>query len=78
MCSFVHAKEDQPFWHALHEAEGFNRDTTLFIDDNPSVLESARTFGIGMLLNITRPDTKRPAREQRGFPVIESVASLIS
>ena len=73
-----HAKEDQPFWHALHEAEGFDRDTTLFIDDNPSVLESARTFGIGMLLNITRPDTRRPVREQRGFPVIESVASLIS
>jgi len=73
-----HAKEDQPFWHALHEAEGFDRETTLFIDDNPSVLESARTFGINMLLNITRPDTRRPAREQRGFPVIESVASLIS
>ncbi len=73
-----HAKEDQPFWHVLHEAEGFDPDTTLFIDDNPSVLESARTFGIGMLLNITRPDTRRPVREQRGFPVIESVASLIS
>jgi putative hydrolase of the HAD superfamily len=73
-----HAKEDQPFWHALHEAEGFDRETTLFIDDNPAVLESARTFGIGMLLNITRPDTGRPVRDQRGFPVIESVASLIS
>jgi HAD superfamily hydrolase (TIGR01509 family) len=73
-----HAKEDQPFWCALHEAERFDPDKTLFIDDNPSVLESARTFGIGMLLNITRPDTRRPVREQRGFPVIESVASLIS
>jgi putative hydrolase of the HAD superfamily len=73
-----HAKEDQPFWHALYEAERFDLDRTLFIDDNPSVLESARTFGIGMLLNITRPDTRRPAREQRGFPVIESVASLMS
>ncbi len=58
-----HAKEDQPFWHAVHEAEGFDPETTLFIDDNPSVLESARTFGIGMLLNITRPDTQRPLRE---------------
>ncbi len=73
-----HAKEDQPFWQALHEAEGFDRETTLFIDDNPSVLESARTFGISMLLNITRPDTRRPPRENRGFPTIESVASLIS
>jgi len=73
-----HAKEDQPFWHALHEAEGFDRETTLFIDDNTSVLESARSFGIGMLLNITRPDTRLPVREKRGFPTIESVASLIS
>jgi putative hydrolase of the HAD superfamily len=73
-----HAKEDQPFWQALYEAEGFDRETTLFIDDNPSVLESARTFGISMLLNITRPDTRRPPRENRGFPTIESVASLIS
>ncbi len=73
-----HAKEDQPFWQALHEAEGFDRETTLFIDDNPSVLESARTFGISMLLNITRPDTRRPPRENRGFPTIESVAALLT
>ncbi|TDJ33237.1 MAG: GMP/IMP nucleotidase [Gammaproteobacteria bacterium] len=73
-----HAKEDQPFWHALYEAEGFDRETTLFIDDNPIVLESARTFGISMLLNVTRPDTRWPAREHRDFPAIESVASLLS
>lgn len=73
-----HAKEDQPFWQALHEAEGFDREKTLFIDDNPAVLESARTFGISKLLNITRPDTRWPAREQRGFPAIEGVASLVS
>ncbi len=73
-----HAKEDQPFWHALHEAENFDPAATLFIDDNPSVLESARTFGISMLLNVTRPDTRMPIREHRGFPTIESVASLIS
>ena len=73
-----YAKEDQPFWLALHEAEGFGRDTTLLIDDNPTVLESAQTFGIDMLLNITRPDTRRPPREKRGFPAIENVASLLS
>ena len=73
-----HAKEDQPFWHALHEAEGFDRETTLFIDDNPTVLESARTFGINKLYNITRPDTRHPPRENQDFPTIESVASLVS
>ena len=73
-----HAKEDQPFWHALHEAEGFDRETTLFIDDNPSVLKSARTYGISQLLNITQPDTRYPPRENQEFPTIESVASLVS
>lgn len=73
-----HAKEDQPFWHAIQEAENFDPEATLFIDDNPSVLESARTFGIRMLLNVTRPDSRRPVRENRDFPTIESVASLIS
>ncbi len=73
-----HAKEDQPFWHALHEAEGFDRETTLFIDDNPLVLESARTFGISMLLNITRPDTSAPVRAHHNFPAIESVAHLLA
>lgn len=73
-----HAKEDQPFWHAIQEAENFDPEATLFIDDNPSVLESARTFGIRMLLNVTRPDSRQPARENRDFPTIESVASLIS
>ena len=72
-----HAKEDQPFWHALHEAEGFDRETTLFIDDNPLVLESARTFGISMLLNITRPDSSAPVRDHHDFPSIESVAHLL-
>jgi HAD superfamily hydrolase (TIGR01509 family) len=73
-----HAKEDQPFWHALAEAEGFDRNTTLFIDDNVAVLQSARTYGIGGLLNITRPDTRHPPREQTDFASIESVAVLIS
>jgi putative hydrolase of the HAD superfamily len=73
-----HAKEDQPYWQAVHDVEGFDPETTLFIDDNPSVLHSARTFGISQLLNITRPDTQKPPREDRGFPTIESVASLIS
>ena len=72
-----HAKEDQPFWHGMQEAENFDPEATLFIDDNPAVLESARTFGIGMLLNVTRPDTRHPARENRDFPTIESVANLV-
>jgi putative hydrolase of the HAD superfamily len=72
-----HAKEDQSFWHALHEAEEFEKETTLFVDDNAVVLESAREFGVGMLLHITRPDTRWPAREDDRFTPIGGVVDLL-
>ena len=72
-----HAKEDQPFWHALREAEGFDPRTTAFIDDNVSVLQSARDYGVGMLLQVTRPDTLRPSRNNEDFTGIEGVADLL-
>jgi putative hydrolase of the HAD superfamily len=71
-----HAKEDQPFWHALQEEEGFVRARTAFVDDNVSVLQSARDFGVGMLLHITRPDTGRPAKDHDDFVGIEGVGDL--
>ncbi|OBX37602.1 GMP/IMP nucleotidase YrfG [Halomonas elongata] len=55
-------KEEQGFWFALQETEPFDPARTLFIDDNPSVLESAREFGIRHLLGIRQPDSQRPAR----------------
>lgn len=72
-----HAKEDQSFWHALQEAEDFDRETTLFVDDNVAVLESAHEFGIGMLLHVSRPDTRWPAREDERFSAIEGVVDLL-
>jgi putative hydrolase of the HAD superfamily len=72
-----HAKEDQPFWQALQEAEGFDKEATLFVDDNARVLESAEEFGVGMLLHITRPDTGRPARQDDRFMAIEGVVDLL-
>jgi putative hydrolase of the HAD superfamily len=72
-----HAKEDQPFWHALQDAEDFDRTRTVFVDDNVSVLQSARDFGVGMLLHITRPDTRKPAAAHDDFAGIEGVGELV-
>ncbi|MBR9755436.1 GMP/IMP nucleotidase [Cobetia sp. 4B] len=58
-----HAKEEQAFWHKLNEIEPFDPARTLFIDDNPQVLESAHTYGIAHLLGVRQPDSKRPARD---------------
>jgi HAD superfamily hydrolase (TIGR01509 family) len=73
-----HAKEDQPFWAAVQEAESFNPVSTLFIDDNPTVLRSARRYGVRMLLTVTRPDTSAPDRDRNEFTGIRGVVDLIS
>ncbi|WP_188149486.1 GMP/IMP nucleotidase [Teredinibacter waterburyi] len=52
-------KEDIAFWHKLQEKEHFDPNTTLFIDDTPNILRSAKTFGIQHLVCITQPDSQR-------------------
>ena len=49
---------------------------TLFVDDSPSVLESARGYGFRWLLAILAPDSRRPAREPGGFPAIRDFSEI--
>jgi len=72
-----YAKEDQPFWQELRKAEDFDPARTVFIDDNVAVLQSARDFGVEMLLHITRPDTRKPPKEHDDFTGIEGVGELL-
>jgi putative hydrolase of the HAD superfamily len=71
-----HAKEDQPFWHALRDIESFDNTKTVFVDDNVSVLQSARDFGVEMLLHITRPDSSKPSKPHDAFTGIDGVGDL--
>ncbi|QJQ96914.1 MULTISPECIES: GMP/IMP nucleotidase [Halomonadaceae] len=71
------AKEAQEFWFALQEIEPFDPTRTLFIDDNPAVLESAREYGIRHLLGIKQPDSRRPERELEEFIALNSFASIL-
>ncbi len=71
-----HAKEDQPFWEKLRDKEAFDPARTVFVDDNVAVLQSARDFGVEMLLHITRPDTERPVRAHEDFVGIEGVGEI--
>ena len=73
-----HAKEHQPFWQALQDAESFDPGRTLFIDDNISVLRSAQQFGVEMLLTVTRPDTSAPRRAKSDFTGVEGVVDLLA
>ena len=71
------AKEAQEFWFALQEIEPFDPSRTLFIDDNPAVLESAREFGIRHLLGIKQPDSRRPERDLEEFIALDRFSSIL-
>ena len=51
---FGFSKEQQGFWQALAASEGFDPRTTLLVDDNETVLDSARRYGVQRLVTITR------------------------
>jgi putative hydrolase of the HAD superfamily len=74
---FGYAKERQEFWHALQEEEGFLRETTLFVDDNQVVLESAETYGVEMLVEIEHPDTSEPRKEDCDYAGVAGVVDLL-
>jgi putative hydrolase of the HAD superfamily len=69
-------KEDAAFWDGLAARERFDAARTLFIDDNARVLAAAREWGIGHLLGIRRPDSRRPANELSGFAAIDDFDAL--
>lgn len=64
---FGRPKEDPAFWTRLQAREGFDPARTLFVDDNPRVLASARDWGISELLGIRHPDSRRPPNPLTGF-----------
>ena len=74
--SFGIPKEDQGYWQALRIATGFDPARTLFIDDNLTVLHAARSFGIGHLIAVSRPDSQLPAREIHDYHHVEHFDGL--
>ncbi len=75
--TYGHAKETQAFWHALREEEGFDPETTVFVDDTVPVLRSAVEFGIRQSVVITEPDTTEPVRDNGEFPGVAGVRELV-
>ena len=75
--TYGHAKETQDFWHALQEEEGFDPETTVFVDDTVPVLRSAAKYGIRAPIVVTHPDTSEPVRENGEFPGVAGVRELI-
>lgn len=71
-----HAKEEQSFWQKLQLEIPFDREATLLIDDNLTVLRAARQFGLKNLLTIAKPDSRNPEQDTAEFDAIESFLEL--
>ena len=63
-------KEEIVFWNNLKSILNFVPARTLLIDDNLSVLRTARSAGIAWLYSIARPDSHAPERLSEEFTAI--------
>lgn len=69
-------KESQVFWEALQAQEGFDPPRTVLLDDSEAVLSAARTYGLGAVYGIARPDSTRPPLAPSGFPLVEAFEAI--
>ena len=70
-------KESQLLWQRLQAKEGFECDSTLFIDDSIEILKSAQQFGIKHLLGIANPDSKKSPNIINDFNSITDFQLLV-
>ncbi|WP_206483220.1 GMP/IMP nucleotidase [Thalassotalea sp. G2M2-11] len=70
-------KESQELWQKLKKTEPFDLSSTLFVDDNIDILDSAKEFGIQHLLAVANPDSQQPAREITQYPSVQDFNTLV-
>jgi putative hydrolase of the HAD superfamily len=74
-------KESQALWEKLQADLKFDNDTTLFVDDSLTILDSAKKFGIKHLLSVANPDSQRPTLDEvhlKGYPFITDYRNIIN
>ncbi len=71
------AKENEQFWHRLEETLGFDKGRTLLADDTEKVLDAARAYGMGHLIFVARPSSRKQVRYSEHYPAIEFFKELI-
>lgn len=70
------AKEEPAFWQALQNDLPFDPATSLLIDDNETVLDAAKAFGIRYLYTIIQPDMSSPERTLTRYPGVTLFSGL--
>jgi putative hydrolase of the HAD superfamily len=72
------AKEQAGFWRQLNATERYDKRSTMLIDDNLEVLQSANEFGIEYLFGILQPDSQQKNVDAGAFMAIDDFAEFVS
>ncbi|MCF5024743.1 GMP/IMP nucleotidase [Pseudomonas lurida] len=72
------AKENPQFWDALQDDIHFDPARSLFIDDTLPILRSAQAFGVGHLLAVKKPDSKKGPKDTGEFAAVDNYRDLIA
>jgi putative hydrolase of the HAD superfamily len=72
-----HPKEAAEFWRKLEAIEPVDKSATLFIDDNFTVLDAARKYGIEHLLAIRQPDSTADDKEHHHYHLLNSFLDVM-
>ncbi|MCE2573552.1 GMP/IMP nucleotidase [Motilimonas eburnea] len=70
-------KEEQGLWHKVQKRLQFDPQRTLFIDDNETVLDAAKTFGIKHLIAIDLPDSGLPQKHFHRHCAISNFSEIM-
>ncbi len=71
------AKEKVAFWDRLEQTLHFEKTRTLLADDTEKVLDAARAYGMGHLIFVARPSSRKQVRYSEHYPSIEFFKELI-
>ncbi len=71
-------KEEIAFWKRLQKITGFDKELTLFVDDSPDILKTAKEFGIKYLLLKLRANSREKKRPRvNEFIAIEDFRQIM-
>lgn len=70
-------KEQPEFWPRLRSRQDFDPATTLLVDDNHTILRTARDYGVAHLLAVLKPDSAHPSQAAGEFPAIHDFSELL-
>lgn len=70
-------KEKEAFWNGLRNLLGFSPQCTMFIDDNETVLETAKRSSIRYVIYKAKPNLNELSKFSKRFPTIVSFKELM-